>query len=242
MRHGPSTMLMALASHSTRIATAASPAPRKMALMRNSITTDTLPPSITRVKLLPLRTTSGSAPISPSSCGAKTTPTTPSASETPSPSRSVCAAVCAAPSGSCSPVRRATIAIAPMPRPDGERVDEHHHRLGQADRGDGLLGPLADVPDDVDVPDDEDALHQHLQDHRDGEQEDGAADGAFGVVVLRVRAAHGLAHGREEPGLGLFWRGGCTTCVESGISRPASFFGSEEVLVVGCRLNRKAGP
>src|SRR5205085_1269987 len=58
-------------------------------------------------------------------------------------------------------------------------------------------------PDEVHVAHDEEALHQHLQDHRDGEEEDGAADGAFGVVVLRVHAAHGLAHSGEESGLGL---------------------------------------
>ncbi len=38
IRHGPSKMLIAFANQSTRIAIAASPAPRKIALMRNSMT------------------------------------------------------------------------------------------------------------------------------------------------------------------------------------------------------------
>ncbi len=48
IKHGPSTMLMLFASQSTRMAIAASPAPRKTALMRNSSRMTTLPPSITR--------------------------------------------------------------------------------------------------------------------------------------------------------------------------------------------------
>ena len=43
-------MLMALANQSTRIAIAASPAPRNMALIRNSSSTVPLPPSMTRAK------------------------------------------------------------------------------------------------------------------------------------------------------------------------------------------------
>jgi hypothetical protein len=46
IRIGSSTMLSALATHSTRIAAAASPAPRKMALMTNSSRITALPPSI----------------------------------------------------------------------------------------------------------------------------------------------------------------------------------------------------
>ncbi len=42
-------MLIQLASHNVRIAIAASPAPRKIALIMKSITTVTLPASITRV-------------------------------------------------------------------------------------------------------------------------------------------------------------------------------------------------
>jgi hypothetical protein len=46
IRIGSSTMFSALATHSTRIAAAASPAPRKIALMTNSSRITTLPPSI----------------------------------------------------------------------------------------------------------------------------------------------------------------------------------------------------
>jgi hypothetical protein len=49
MSMGARTMLMALASHSTRMEMAASPAPRKMALMRKSNSTLPMPPSITCV-------------------------------------------------------------------------------------------------------------------------------------------------------------------------------------------------
>ena len=45
MRHGSRQMLIALAIHSTRIAIAASPAPRKTALIRNSIRMTPLKPS-----------------------------------------------------------------------------------------------------------------------------------------------------------------------------------------------------
>jgi hypothetical protein len=46
MSAGSSTMLMALDSHSTRIATAASPAPRKTALITKMSMITALPPSI----------------------------------------------------------------------------------------------------------------------------------------------------------------------------------------------------
>jgi len=50
-------MLIQFASHSTRIAIAASPAPRKIALMRKSSRMTTLPPSITRVYVWPVAMT-----------------------------------------------------------------------------------------------------------------------------------------------------------------------------------------
>src|SRR2546429_209082 len=49
MKHGPSTMLSAFANHNTRMAIAASPAPRKIALIMNSMTTVALQPSMIRV-------------------------------------------------------------------------------------------------------------------------------------------------------------------------------------------------
>src|SRR5438445_11275695 len=45
MKHGPSKMLMVFASQRTRIAMAASPAPRKMALMRNNNRIDAFLPA-----------------------------------------------------------------------------------------------------------------------------------------------------------------------------------------------------
>ena len=45
---GPRTMLMPLASQSVRMVIAASPAPRKAALIRNSSTMVMQPPSMTR--------------------------------------------------------------------------------------------------------------------------------------------------------------------------------------------------
>jgi hypothetical protein len=49
MKHGPSTMLMPFASHSTRIACAALPAPRSTEFSRNSNSIVTEPPSISFV-------------------------------------------------------------------------------------------------------------------------------------------------------------------------------------------------
>ena len=63
MKHGPSTMLIALPSHNTRIAIAASPAPRKTALIKKSRTTVAFPPRSTRVNPLPVDTTASVAPI-----------------------------------------------------------------------------------------------------------------------------------------------------------------------------------
>ena len=63
IRQGPSVMLMLFANQSTRIAIAASPAPRKIELMRNSRSTVPLMPSMTRAKPEPVRITSSLAPM-----------------------------------------------------------------------------------------------------------------------------------------------------------------------------------
>jgi hypothetical protein len=117
IRQGPSTMLMALPNHSTRMAMAASPAPRNTALMRNSISTVPLPPSITRAKPLPVCRTSSLAPIRRSSAGAYSAPMTPTMTETTRPSAIDWIAARAAASRSFSPIRRATVAAAPIDRP-----------------------------------------------------------------------------------------------------------------------------
>ena len=58
-------------THSSRIAIAASPAPRKIALFKNSTTTAPLPPpSAIRAYHVPVLTISGDAPISRSNSGA----------------------------------------------------------------------------------------------------------------------------------------------------------------------------
>jgi hypothetical protein len=110
-------MLSRLASHRTRIAIAASPAPRKTALIRKSMTIVALPPSITRAKPLPTAITSADAPMSASRRGANTAPATPITVDSASPSASTCTAARAAPSRSFSPMRRAIIAVAPMLSP-----------------------------------------------------------------------------------------------------------------------------
>ena len=84
--------------------------------MRKSSTTLAFPPSITRVNDT-FAITPGDAPMIASSCGAKIAPTTPIRSDSTHPNRITCAAVCAAPSASFSPIRRATIAPAPMLSP-----------------------------------------------------------------------------------------------------------------------------
>ena len=66
-------MLSALANQSTRIATAASPAPRRAALMTNSMNTLALPPSMTREPGASA-ITSGPAPMTRSRSGAKYAP------------------------------------------------------------------------------------------------------------------------------------------------------------------------
>jgi hypothetical protein len=69
-------MLRRLAIHRLFIAMAASPAPRKMPLIRNSRIITALPPNMIRVKDVPSATTSGSAPINRRISGAKMTPQT----------------------------------------------------------------------------------------------------------------------------------------------------------------------
>ena len=102
---------------STRIATAASPAPRKTAFWRNSSSTVALPASISVVNPLPERTTLSVAPMSRKSAGAKGAANIAIAAAISSPSTIDCPAARAAPSSSCSPVRRATSAVAPIDSP-----------------------------------------------------------------------------------------------------------------------------
>ncbi len=63
MKHGSRIKLIMFDTHSSRIATAASPAPRKMALFKNKSSTTPLPPSAIRAYPLPVATIAGEAPI-----------------------------------------------------------------------------------------------------------------------------------------------------------------------------------
>ena len=110
-------MLMMLANHSTRMAMAASPAPRKTALMRKRSSTVPLPPTITRGNVDPIASTSSRAPIITSRSGPNAMPTAPIRMATPIPRIIACTALSAARSGSFSPMRRATVAAAPIERP-----------------------------------------------------------------------------------------------------------------------------
>src|SRR5260370_1040048 len=59
INNGPRTMLIEFASQSTRIAIAASPAPRKTALIMKSMTTVTFPANMIRVNVDPRAITVG---------------------------------------------------------------------------------------------------------------------------------------------------------------------------------------
>lgn len=63
-------MLTKLAIHRVRMAMAASPEPRKMPLIRNSITMARLPPSVMRAYPVPVRITAGVACMNSSKRGA----------------------------------------------------------------------------------------------------------------------------------------------------------------------------
>ena len=70
-----------------------------------------------RAKFEPTAITSRDAPSRPSSLGAKTMPTIPRLTAMIAPSATVWTAARAAPSGLCSPIRRAIVAVAPMAKP-----------------------------------------------------------------------------------------------------------------------------
>ena len=132
MKHGSRQMLMALAIHSTRIATAASPAPRNTALIRNSIRMTPLKPRTIAANDECART-SGGAPISASSG-----PREPEAGEAERHrdenaernrlNRRDRGAVRIALADAARDGRRRAHAQA-----DRHRVDDRQHRLGEAD-------------------------------------------------------------------------------------------------------------
>ena len=211
---------MALANQSTRIAMAASPAPRNTALIRKSSSTVPLPPSITRANVragaqhvvarahrreqLRAEDARRSAPMT-------TATTTPRTID--------CTAARAA---------RVRVLLADAPRhrgggadrqADGQRVDDRHQRFGDADGGDRVG---AEPADEEDVHHGEHRLHQHLEHHRHGEQHDGAADRRLGVVL--VRAADRFLERRPEGRIGV---GGAASCAPSRCGLGLSGLGHE---------------
>ncbi len=96
------------------------------------------------------------------------------------PSRMACPPACEARAGSCSPTAPRDDGGGPDPEADGDRVDQGHHGLGEADRGDRVG---AEVGDEEDVHHGEQRLEQGLEDHRHGQQHQGALDRPLGVVL-----------------------------------------------------------
>src|ERR1700722_3972905 len=117
IRHGSSTRLMMFDTQSSRIAIAASPAPRKIALFKKSSMIAPPPPTAIRAYPDPTATTLGDAPIHSSSFGARNTHGSPTMNVITKPSTIACTAATAAPSGSFSPMRRATIAVVDIESP-----------------------------------------------------------------------------------------------------------------------------
>ncbi len=117
MKHGSRKRLKMLASQSDRIAIDASPEPRKIALIRNRSRMTPLAPSMIAVKREPVAMTPGAAPIAASRRGASVAPAMPMGTATAIPSAIDWTAAAAARSGSFSPMRRATVAMAPIDSP-----------------------------------------------------------------------------------------------------------------------------
>ena len=200
MKQGSRQMLNALAIHSTRIAIAASPAPRNTALIRNSIRMTPLKPNRIAVND-EWASTSGVAPISARIGRANEKPSSPTGTATSRPERD------RLDRGDRGALR---ILLAHAARDGGgrahaeahrDRVDHGHHRLGQADRGDRVR---ADARDEEDVDDREHRLEHELEHHRDRQQHDRAIDRAVGVRAV-MRPGERFADRRPQA---RFWRRG----------------------------------
>ncbi len=116
IRHGSRQMLQMFAIQSTRIAIAASPAPRKTALTRKSNTMTPFMPRRIVVNEACARTP-GVAPMSASSGRANHAPKIPEGIAMSTPSAIAWTAARAAPSRSRSPTRLAMVAVAPTLNP-----------------------------------------------------------------------------------------------------------------------------
>jgi len=102
----------------------------------------------------------------------------------------------AAPSGSFSPVRRATTAVAPMPRPMADRVDQGLHRFGETTVAIASAPRCATKKMSTTAKSDSRTVSST---HRDGEQHQRAPDGAVGEVLLRAAAlAEGASSGHPR--------------------------------------------
>jgi hypothetical protein len=94
-------------------------------------------------------------------------------------------------------------------QPHGERVDHREQRFGHTDRCDRIGAQMRDPED---VGDGEDALERDLEHHRHREQQDRAADGPLGEVVVDVTPDRLLDDGPEAHRFGAagsrgrFWR------------------------------------
>ena len=202
MRHGPSTMLTALANHSTRIAMAASPAARKMALIRNSSRT------------LPLRADHHTREIGARAHDLGTRAHRPQqrgSRRNRHRARDDAGQHADQDRLDGGARRRVGVLLADAPRhrrrranrqPHRDRVNDGHQRLGDADGGDRVR---AEPADEEDVRHREHRLHQHLEHHRHGQQDDGAADRRLRVVL--VGAFDRLAQRRPESGRRLHGHG-----------------------------------
>src|SRR2546425_3344462 len=168
IKSGLRTILIELASQSTRIAIAASPAPRKIALIKKSKTIVELPANMTLVKPTPCSTTQGEPPITLSSLPDSGTPIAAKIAATIKPNTIAWTEARAAPSGLRSPMRRATIAVAPMLSPIATAyikvsIDSVSPTVVIAS---AAPGRICDTQKNVHYG--ERALHQHFEHHRNG--------------------------------------------------------------------------
>ena len=193
IRHGSSTMLMMFANHSARIASAGSPAPRKIALIRKSRKIVTDPPSRIPVYVEPMAITAGVAPMIPSRCGAKKMPVTPT---TPDSSKSDGDRL-------YGRDRRAFgIFLADPPRHErrGRHAEPHrdaeHQYQARFGQRHGRQRIHAEACDEENIDDAEERFHQHLEHHGDRQQDDRAAEIALRQVAMS--AGQGFPDGREK--------------------------------------------
>ena len=198
MKQGSSAMLIRLAIHSVRMAMAASPLPRKMPLIRNSITMARLPPRTMRAYPVPVRMTEGVACMNSSSRGAKMQPAD-SHQDGEHNARA---------DRLHGGHRRAFGIVLPDAarhrrggghgEPHGDGEDDHDDGFGESDGSHGV-GAEARHPEGVDHA--EGGLHHHLQNGGNGEQGD-----APGQTALReILRGAGKRFAQELP-LAAGWR------------------------------------